>query len=143
MAGKKIAGVDALIEIEDSTGQFIAVGGQKGASLKRKADTITVSDKNSGGWTESIMGLKSWSIDFDGFVTLGDKGYSMLLDAFENREAISIKINVGKTDGYSYTGKGVITEFPEEFASDDAVTYSLTVEGASPLLRAENTAKNA
>ncbi|UBK83422.1 phage major tail protein, TP901-1 family (plasmid) [Clostridium perfringens] len=136
MAGKKIAGVDALIEVSDGSGGSIAVGGQKGASLKRKADTIDVSDKNSGGWSESIMGLKSWSVDFDGFVTIGDKGLDLLLKAFDDRTPVSITINVGKTEGYTYTGLGVITDFPEEYASDDAVTYSLTLEGASALTRA-------
>ena len=138
MAGKKIAGVDVLVKVKGSDGQFLPVGGQKGASLKRSADTIDVSDKTSGGWSESIMGIKSWSLDCDGFVTLGDKGFALIHQAFDTRVALDVEIKIGDKEGYTYTGKVVITDFPEEYASDNAVTYSLTLQGASPLVRTEN-----
>ena len=38
----------------------------------------------------------------------------------------------------TYTGKVVITDFPEEYPSDDAVTYSLSLQGASPLVKSVN-----
>lgn len=139
MAGKKIAGVDVLVKVKGADGQFIAVGGQKGASLKRSAETIDVSDKTSGGWSESIMGMKSWSLDCDGFVTLGDAGFKLIHEAFDNRIALDVEIKIGDAEGYTYTGKVVITDFPEEYASDNAVTYSLSLQGASPLVRKENT----
>lgn len=144
MAGKKIAGVDVLLKVKGSDNQYLAVGGQKGASLKRQAETIDVSDKTSGGWSESIMGLKSWSLDCDGFVTLGDAGFKLVHEAFDNRIPLEVEINIGGSDGgYTYTGKVVITDFPEEYASDDAVTYSLTLQGASPLVRTDNTSVTA
>ncbi|MDK0636892.1 phage major tail protein, TP901-1 family [Clostridium perfringens] len=134
MAGKKVAGVDVLLKIKKNE-SFIAVGGQKGATLNRSAETIDVSDKTSGGWKESIMGLKEWSLDCDGFVTLGDEGLGLIHDAFDNRTAIEIEVAVGGTGGYTYTGSVVITDFPEEYPSDDAVTFSLSLQGASPLVR--------
>lgn len=136
---KKVAGVDVLLKV-DVDGQKKPIGGQKGASLSRSAETIDVSDKTSEGWSESIMGLKSWSLECDGFVTLGDEGFEKLHDAFDNRDALDVEIKVGGTDGYTYTGKVVITDFPEEFPMDDAVTYSLSLQGASKLIRTKNTA---
>lgn len=140
MAGRKIAGVDVLVKIQKAEGVSVAVGGQKGASLSRSADTIDVSDKTSGGWKESIMGMKEWSLDCDGFVTLGDEGFKLIHEAFDNRTPISVEINVGGNGGYTYTGNVVITDFPEEYPSDDAVTYKLTMKGASPLVRKDNPA---
>lgn len=135
---KKVAGVDVLLKLKkgDST---IVLGGQKGASLSRSAETIDVSDKTSGGWSESIMGLKSWSVDCDGFVTLGDEGLDLIHTAFDDRTPIDIEIKIGAETGYTYTGSVVITDFPEEFAQDSAVTYSLSLQGASPLVRTKNT----
>ena len=52
----KIAGVDVLLKVKKGS-SFVALGGQKGASLSRSATTIDVSDKNSRGWSESIVGL--------------------------------------------------------------------------------------
>lgn len=139
MAGKKIAGVDVLLKVKGANATYLAVGGQKGASLKRQAETIDVSDKTSGGWSESIMGLKSWSLDCDGFVTLGDEGFKLIHESFDNRTPLEVEINIGGEGGYTYTGKVVITDFPEEYAQDDAVTYSLSLQGASPLVRTDNT----
>ncbi len=134
---KKVAGVDVLLKV-DVSGVKKPIGGQKGASLSRSAETIDVSDKTSEGWSESIMGLKSWSLECDGFVTLGDEGFEKLHDAFDNRDALDVEIKVGGADGYTYTGKVVITDFPEEFPMDDAVTYSLSLQGESKLIRTKN-----
>ena len=134
---KKVAGVDVLLKV-DVDGVKTPIGGQKGASLSRSAETIDVSDKTSGGWSESIMGLKSWSLECEGFVTLGDTGFDKLHEAFDNRTALEVELKVGGNEGYTYTGSVVITDFPEEFPMDDAVTYSLSLQGASPLVRKKN-----
>lgn len=138
---KKIAGVDVLVNVTGSDNTLIPIGGQKGASLKRKADTIDVSDKTSGGWAESIVGMKSWSLECDGFVCIGDTGFDRVCEAFDNREALPVEINVGGQ--YKYTGDAVITDFPEEYAQDGAVTYSLKLQGASPLVKGTPTPKTA
>lgn len=131
----KIAGVDVILKIKkDAT--TIALGGQKGCALNRSAETIDVSDKNSEGWSESIVGLKSWSVECDGFVVLGDESLTEIHNAFDTRTAIDIEIKVGTgVNAYTYTGKVVITDFPEDYSQDDAVTYSLSLQGASPLVR--------
>lgn len=133
----KVAGVDVLLKIKKNS-SFVALGGQKGCSLSRSAETISVTDKNSEGWAESMVGVKSWSLECDGFVVLGDEALTELHNAFDNRTPIDVEIRVGGAEtatGYTYTGKVVITDFPEEFAQDDAVTYSLSLAGASKLTR--------
>ena len=135
---KKVAGVDVLLKVKNGSELMVVVGGQTGASLSRSAETIDVSDKTSSGWSESIMGLKSWSVECDGFVTLGDEGLKLIHQAFDERKALEIEIKVGEETGYTYKGSVVITDFPEEFAQDSAVPYSLSLQGASPLVRSDN-----
>ncbi|MPN44601.1 hypothetical protein SDC9_192166 [bioreactor metagenome] len=133
----KVAGVDVLLKVKSGAG-FVALGGQTSASLSRSAETIDTTDKNSGGWSESMAGLKSWSVDCDAFVSLGDDALEALVTAFDSRTPIDIEIRVGandNADGYTYTGKVVITDFPEEYPQDDAVSFSLSLQGASPLVR--------
>lgn len=140
MAGK-VAGVDIILKVKNGA-SMVAIGGQKGASLSRSANTIDTTDKNSGGWAESMAGVKSWSIDCDGFVVLGDASLTALHTAFDSRTTIDIEVRVGADNdatGYTYTGKVVITDFPEEYAQDDAVTYKLSLQGASPLVRTVGT----
>lgn len=136
----KVAGVDVILKVEETPGggSFIAVGGQRGCSLSRSAETIDVTDKNSNGWSEAMVGVKSWSLECDGFVVLGDNALTKIHEAFENRTKLKVEIRVGgdkDTNGFTYTGEVVITDFPEEFSYDDAVTYSLSLQGASPLVR--------
>lgn len=140
----KVAGVDVLLKVETSagSGSFITIGGQKGASLSRSAGTIDTTDKNSQGWAESMAGVKSWSMDCDAFVVLGDSALTTLFSAFEARTAINVTIRIGSdtdANGYTYSGGAVITDFPEDFPQDDAVTLKLTLMGASPLVRTVGT----
>lgn len=133
----KVAGVDVLLKVKTGA-SYVALGGQKGASLSRSANTIDTTDKNSGGWAESMAGVKSWSVDCDGFVVLGDAALEAIHTAFEARTALEIEVRIGgNTDvkGYTYSGKVIITDFPEEWNADDAVTFSLSLQGASPLVR--------
>lgn len=137
----KIAGVDVLLKVKKDN-KLIPVGGQTGASLSRSASTISTSDKTSGGWETSMVGLKSWGIESEGFVVLGDEGQDLLEQAFEDRETVFAEIRLGEDSnekGITYTGEAVITEFSNEFAQDDAVTFSLSLEGASPLARTVGT----
>lgn len=133
----KIAGVDVLLKVRKDNA-LIVVGGQTGASLSRSASTIDVSDKTTGGWSSSLVGLKSFSIDAEGFVSLGDEGQELLEEAFENREPIVAEIRLGKdsdTKGITYEGDCVITALDNEFGQDDAVTFSVSLEGAGALSR--------
>lgn len=133
----KVAGVDVLLKVSVA-GLMTPVGGQKSCSISRSANTIDTTDKNSSGWAESMAGVKSWSIDCDMFVVLGDTALETLFTAFEARTPIDVTIRVGATGdvlGYTYTGTAVITDFPEDFPQDDAVSISLSLQGASPLVR--------
>lgn len=135
----KVAGVDVLLKVNDEeTGELISVGGQTGASLNRSAETIDITNKLSGGWSSAMAGLKSWTIDGEGFISLGDDGQDKLELAYENREKIYAEIRVGASEdatGVTYTGEAVITDLSMEFSQDDAVTFSVALAGASPLSR--------
>lgn len=138
MSGKKIAGVDVLLKVADDKGVKQIVGGQTNCTLNREAETISVTDKTSGGFTSSIAGLISWSVDCDGFVVLGDSAFDLVETAFMARKPIQIEIRVGadaETSGVTYTGEGYLVDLPLEFSMDDAVTYALSIEGASPLVK--------
>ncbi|MED4619451.1 phage major tail protein, TP901-1 family [Priestia megaterium] len=135
---KKVAGVDVLLKIKDTSGVDTILGGQTGCTLNREADTIDVTDKTSGGFKSSLAGLISWSVDADGFVVLGDSAFEKIEEAFLNRQVVEVEIRVGASDdtnGVTYTGSGYLVDLPLEFSQDDAVTYSLSIEGASALER--------
>lgn len=136
--GKKVAGVDVLLKVADADGTVKVLGGQTGATLNREAATIDVTDKTSEGWASSIAGTLSWSIDADGFVVLGDEALEQLEESFMSRKEITVEIRIGgdeEATGITYSGKGYLVDFPLEMAQDDAVTYSISVDGSSKLER--------
>lgn len=129
----KVSGVSVLVKIGTTI-----VGGQTGASLARGSDTIEATSKDSEGWVESIAGYKNWSVDCEGFLILGDNGQAALETAYEDGMAVDVEIRIGETgnvNGITYKGKALITDLSNEFPQDDAVTYSLTLEGTGALSR--------
>lgn len=128
----KQAGCDVLLKVakEGSAGTFTVIGGQTGATLNRSAETIDVTDKTNNGYKESMAGLKEWSIDCDGFVVISDAGIGILDEQFEARKPVYVEITIA---GSKFTGSGYIVDYPIEMPLDSAVSYSLSIAGASPL----------
>jgi len=138
----KIAGVDVLLKAENDSGDLIVLGGQTGATLNREAETIDTTDKTSGGYSSSKAGIITWSIDADGFVVIGDEGFDLIEEKFLNRERLFAEIRMGDNEddaGTTYKGYGHLVDLPLEFASDDAVTYSLSLQGDGVLEREKGT----
>lgn len=134
----KIAGCDVLVKVNKAgtdgadPSDYITIGGQTGATLNRSADTIDVTDKTNDGYKEYMAGLKEWSIDFDGFLVVDDGGIDVLDECFESRSKVFVELAYG---GNTFKGSGYITDYPVEFPLDSAVSYSLSISGASPLVK--------
>ena len=132
----KQAGCDVLLKVakEGSGGsapsEYTVIGGQTGATLNRSAETIDVTDKTNDGYKESMAGLKEWSIDCDGFVVIKDAGIDILDELFEARKPVYVEVTIA---GNKYTGSGYIVDYPMEMPLDSAVSFSLSIAGASKL----------
>lgn len=134
-AAKVIAGKDILLAVWDSTGaKLMAVSGQQGLTINRSADSIEITSKDTqGGWKSKIAGMKEWSIDNDGLYVPDHDSHKALAKAFDAGDPVCIKVVNGKTKrnvrrigrDYGLSGRS---------AFDDAVTYSLTLEGMGALV---------
>lgn len=135
-ATNAIAGKDILLVIytEDGT-KMLAVSGQQGLTLNRSADSIEVTAKDTkGGYKAKIAGMKEWSIDNDGLYVPDDEAHKLLSSAFEGSNLVACKIINQKTKKGLFGGYAVVTDYPLEAPYDDAMTYSLTLDGAGPLV---------
>ncbi len=127
-------GKDYLLYINTGTATvpvWTLIGGQRGSSLSRSADSIDVSHKTSGGWKSALAGLRGWSIDLDGLVLLTDLGLQALEQAFMS--GIEINIKFAYPDATYHTGWGSITDFSIETPHDGEASLSGTIEGNGPL----------
>lgn len=127
-------GLDILISVNTGTTELPAwtvVGGQRGATLGRSAETFDATSKDSDGWKEFEAGLKEWSIEADGLLIETDEGYQALEEAYLNSEKVMVQI--ASTTGAKYSGLAVVTDLPIEAPYDDLATYSCTLTGTGTL----------
>lgn len=135
--GNKVSGASVILMVKTDTGT-LPIGGQTGASINRNADTIEVTNKVSDGYREYVGGWKDWSIDCDAFVTLGDEGQTILEQYFAEGKAIEVSVRIGddaNVKGITYKGMALITSLSTDLPQDDAVTYSLSLQGTGALTR--------
>ena len=135
-AAKGIAGKDILLAIFNADGtKLLAVSGQKGLTINRSADSIEVTSKDiKGGWKAKIAGMKEWSIDNDGLYVPSDETHTLLGNAFENNEPVCIKVVDNKQKKSLFGGLAIITSYNVEAPFDDAMTYSISLEGNGALV---------
>lgn len=127
-------GIDFLVKINTGTTEspeYTTVAAQRGASLSMSSETLDKTSKDSDGWTESLAGIKSWSISTDGLLILDDKGYMALEDAFMADENVLVQLST--KSGALYEGDAIITSIDLDAPYDDLAKYSAELTGAGKL----------
>lgn len=122
-------GVDFIVKVGTNV-----LGGQRGATLNRTADTIDTTTKASNEWRESEASIKEWGIDADGLLVEDDVAYLALEAAYMAGTKVNIELETAA--GNKYSGQAIITDFPVEAPYDDAATYSVSFMGTGPLAKA-------
>lgn len=123
-------GVDILVEIEKD-GNFIVVGGQRGASLSEESETIDTTSKDSGGAYEYDYGFYGWSVSCDGLYISNDIGYVALGTAMQDKEKVRVQI---KEEGQATrVGEALVTSRELEGPYDAEATYSVEFQGSGKL----------
>lgn len=135
-ATQAVAGKDILLAVFNSDGtKLLAVAGQQGLTINRSKDTFEVNAKTTkGGWKSSLGGLKEWSIDNDGLYVGNDESHKTLTKAFNDDEFVCIKVVNQKTEEALFGGIAIVVDYPIEAPFDDAVTYSVSLNGVGPLV---------
>ena len=116
---------------ETTGAEWLLIGGQRGGTLSRKADSIDASHKGSGGWKSTLQGLKEWSIDLDTLVMPNDEGLQVINQAFLDDQQINLKFEY--PDKSYVTGWASITELSLEAPHDDVATYKGSLNGVGAL----------
>lgn len=118
--------VDVVIYLDN-----YPLGGQQGANLVRQAQVIDITNKINAEWSESLSGIKSWSIVCTGLYIVNDKSFALLEDAFMNNKPVEVSINIGSQQ---LRGKALITEFPLSAVFNKEFKYNLRLLGTGALV---------
>lgn len=135
-ATKAMAGKDIILAIFNSTGdKLLAVAGQQGLTINRSKDTIEITSKDTeGGWKSKIGGMKEWSIDNDGLYVRSDESHTELSSYFEGDDPVCIKVLDMKKKVGMFGGLAIVSDYSFEAPYDDAMTYSIKLDGIGALV---------
>lgn len=137
---KAIAGKDILLSLWDPTGSvLLAVAGQQGLTINRDKDTFEITSKDTeGGWKEFLTGFKEWSIDNDGVYVRDHDSHKQLAALFDGDDPVLIKVTNQKLKTDMFGGMALLTSYPIEAPYDDAVTYTIALQGTGALVDLED-----
>lgn len=132
-----IAGVDILLKVNTGTKEvpvWTVVAGQRSATLKMTTESINVTSKTNYGWADTIPSVRSWSIEGEGLIEIGDAGFEVLENAFFNRKQVTCQIAM--PSGLNYKGLSTLKDFSYNMNHDSEATASFTLEGSGALEKA-------
>ena len=111
------------------------------ASLSFSNSLIDVTTKSSNSWMQKISGQKSFSLSSDGlldyatvtseFDVVGDGGAGTASALALAGTEVFLQFRIGNQ---GYKGQGFIASFEQSGGTDDAPTYSVSIEGNGELL---------
>lgn len=130
MASQKVAGVDVLVSVMVGTTKTV-IGGQSGATLSLETNLVETTSKDDAQWASSVPGVRSWSIETEGFMVVDDKAQEALENVWLTNGSMDAEINF--PSGKKYTGKILIESQSFEMPQDDAVSFSASFTGTGPL----------
>lgn len=128
-------GANYLLYVNTGTSEEAAtwtlIGGLRSTDLKRQAEEIDASHKTSGGWKNTLPGLRSWSVELEAVYLAGDAGAKFLEQAFLDGKQVHLKFEY--PDKSYVTGWGSITDCSVSAPHDDVATISGTISGDGAL----------
>lgn len=123
-----------ILAINAESGTKIPIAHSQSASLSISNSLIDVTTKSSNSWTEKISGQKSFSLSTDGLVdfgtTTGDSNSIAVAGWTIAGQEIYFDFGIGNV---GYEGSGFISSYDQSGGTDDAPTFSISIESNGAL----------
>jgi TP901-1 family phage major tail protein len=133
-------GTDLILKVSPSlAGAEAKLMHSQNVSLSMNVDTIDISTKDSDGFRDILGGQKSFSLSADGLMDFdaqaADTEVDELFDQMFDRSVVTFTFALSTPVGYTITGSGFITSLEISGGTEDAPTYSCTIEGTGTLTK--------
>jgi TP901-1 family phage major tail protein len=131
-------GTDLILKVSPSNGgTAVKLMHSQTVSLSVNTDTIDISTKDSAGFRDLIGGQKSFSLSADGLMDFATGGSDTELDELFTqmlaRTAVTFVFGIADASAYNMSGSGFITSIEVSGGTEDAPTYSVSIEGTGTL----------
>jgi predicted secreted protein len=107
----------------------------KNCAISINQSLTDVTTKNSDSWSEFMVGLKDWSIEFEGLVSYGEGFTSTyFLDKYQNKEPFFIKFGVVQgAFTHAFYGEVYIENINQTSELDEVAKFSGSLKGVGNL----------
>ncbi len=131
-------GTDLILKVSPATsGTPVKLMHSQNVSLSMNVDTIDISNKDSSGFRDLLGGQKSFSLSADGLMDFeaaaGDTDVLELFTQALARTEVDFVFGIDDASLYNMSGSGFITSIEVSGGTEDAPTYSCTIEGTGAL----------
>lgn len=124
-----VNGTDLVLYVLDGVTNK-AFGHSRSFTLNLEANPIDATSRSSSGWSEFIMGSRSFTLDFEGLVDYSDDiDPAWLETAIENKTKFLVKFTTNLGGSLVYNGYVYISSMTIDGPMEDVVTYSGTLQG--------------
>ncbi len=114
-----------------------AILGSRTCSISASMETREATTKESAGWSESLEGLRSWSVDADGLYSQDvAHGHEELYTLISARTKLTLAFSTQVTGDTKYIGSAWLTELSLEAGVEDSVSWSGSFQGTGALTKA-------
>lgn len=117
----------------------VYVGGTKinkgtSASLSINHSVRDITSKDSSAWSESLEGLRDWTIDFEGLFAF-DSTYGIvdLEGVLTARTAVTVRFSTEVTADEYWEGTAFLTSLSADGATEESSTFSGSFQGTGAL----------
>lgn len=131
-------GTELILKVSPTDGGAVAkLMHSQNVSLSTSVDTIDITTKDSSGFRELLGGTKSFSLSADGLMDFeavaGDTDVQELFTQMLDRTAVTFTFALASAAGYTVFGSGFLTSLEISGGTEDAPTYSCSIEGSGAL----------
>jgi len=114
-----------------------AFGHSRSFTLNVEASPIDATSRDSAGWSEFIMGARSFTLDFEGLINYDDDiDPAYLQTAMENKTKLFVKFTDNLAGTLIYNGYVYVSSLTMDAPMEDITTYSGTLQGTELLAQA-------
>ena len=128
---------DVILELDTSANEnYTKLFHATSANLSVSREMRDSTTKDSGGFSTSLAGLKSYEISGDGFVDISTNSNletdELIDQMLADSPKVTLRFTIGNA-GKQYTGEGFISSFSIDAGVEENATYSLTITGSGTL----------
>ena len=129
----------ATTNVINGTNIGIYIGGTKvnhadSASISLSHSLRDITSKDSAGWSESLEGLREWSLEGSGFFALdATYGFTELEGVLTARAAVTVRFSTETSGDEYFEGTAFLTELSADAAVEDSTTFSMSFTGTAGL----------